>query len=108
MSKKTEEKEKSTFSKIKEKIGSFYEDIKPSFQMASAGKELADLSGKINNCEFKEIVQDKSISFMMDQITHPSKSITQSISSAENQIVVSLFEPVIESVGSFISRFWDS
>ena len=44
----------------------------------------------------------------MDQVTHPSETITQSISSAENPIVVSLFEPVFEKVGSFISRLWDS
>ena len=86
----------------------FYEDIKPSFQTASALKELGDLSSKINNYEFKDIAQDKSISFVMDQVTHPSETITQSISSAENPIVVSLFEPVFEKVGSFISRLWDS
>ena len=108
MSQKTEEKEKSTFSKIKEKVGNFYEDIKPSFQTASALKELGDLSSKINNYEFKDIAQDKSISFVMDQVTHPSETITQSISSAENPSVVSLFEPVFEKVGSFISRLWDS
>ena len=106
MKKKDTNIKETKISKIKEKAQDFYSKAKPAITLISTTNQLCDLSQKLENKEFDNILKSQAEDYIVEQIKNPYGSIMDNLVSSGNPVTSGAIASIAEGIISFIGMFF--